>query len=104
MIDIRWWAELTIDGVHVYSKIIDWSPGDTERQDILLGAELLHGFRPLAEVFYPKDWIEIESKEPYDIEWPQFYYSAPPAVLRSGFIGRSFCTATSHFFSRFITE
>ncbi|VDM31294.1 unnamed protein product [Hydatigera taeniaeformis] len=85
--DLRWWVQLTIDGMHVHSKAIDWAPGDTKRQDILLGAELVHGFRPFAEIFYPKDWMAAASKEPQDPEWPQFNYSAPPPILRSGFVG-----------------
>uniref|UniRef100_A0A158R7Q9 Cadherin domain-containing protein n=1 Tax=Taenia asiatica TaxID=60517 RepID=A0A158R7Q9_TAEAS len=85
--DLGWWVELTIDGVHVHSKVIDWAPGDTKRQDILLGAELVHGFRPFAEIFYPKDWLATVSKESQDPEWPQFNYSAPPPILRSGFVG-----------------
>ncbi|CDS40649.1 fat cadherin tumor suppressor [Echinococcus multilocularis] len=85
--DLRWWVQLTIDGIHVHSKVIDWAPGDTKRQDILLGAELVHGFRPFAEVFYPKEWEATLSKETQDSEWPQFNYSAPPPILRSGFVG-----------------
>lgn len=79
---------MTIDGVQTYSKLIDWSPGDTERQDVLLGAELVHGFRPLAEAFFPENWVAKDQIRPVDIDWPQFNYSVLPTVLRSGFVGK----------------
>uniref|UniRef100_A0A5K3EQH2 Cadherin domain-containing protein n=1 Tax=Mesocestoides corti TaxID=53468 RepID=A0A5K3EQH2_MESCO len=85
--DLQWWAELTIDGIHTYLENVDWAPGDTESQDVLFGAELVHGFRPLPEVFFPKDWVATTPDEPLDAAWPNFNYSAPPAVLRSGFVG-----------------
>lgn len=96
LVELRWWVQLTIDGVHVHSNVIDWAPGDTKRQDILLGAELVHGFRPFAEVFYPKGWMTTAFKEPQDPEWPHFNYSAPPPILRSGFVGESFISVEIH--------
>lgn len=61
---------------------------------MLIGAELVHGFRPLAEVFYPKDWVATNQNQHKDHDWPHFNYSAPPAVLRSGFVGRVFAAST----------
>ncbi|VUZ45958.1 unnamed protein product, partial [Hymenolepis diminuta] len=58
-----------------------------ERQDVLLGAELVHGFRPLAEAFFPENWVAKDQSRPVDIDWPQFNYSVLPTVLRSGFVG-----------------
>ncbi|VDN99359.1 unnamed protein product [Rodentolepis nana] len=85
--DLRWWVELAIDGAQTHSKLINWLPGDTERQDVLFGAELVHGFRPLAEVFYPDNWMKNDQSGPVDADWPQFDFAAPPAVLRFGFVG-----------------
>lgn len=79
---------MTIDGSQTYTKLIDWSPGDAQRQDVLLGAELVHGFRPLAELYYPENWVAKDQDQLLDADWPQFNFSAPPAVLRSGFVGK----------------
>lgn len=61
---------------------IDWAPGDTELQELLLGADVISGFRPPAD---SKSAIPVEPSDP---SWPSFRKSEELGVLRSGFIGK----------------
>ncbi len=100
--DLQWWAEITVDGLHTTSRSIDWTPGDPVLQDVLLGADLVHGFRPLSEAHLPDEWLDAQRQRrpasTADSEdeqlWPAFNYEGPPPLIRHGLVGTFF---SDHF-------
>ncbi|KAH8870918.1 Sushi, nidogen and EGF-like domain-containing protein 1 [Schistosoma japonicum] len=78
----NWWAELTVNGINPQSTLIDWSPGDSYQQGILVGADLVHGFRPLSE---PYKLTNIQTAPESNL-----YFNSSqttPVVFRSGIVG-----------------
>nr|VZI52403.1 unnamed protein product [Spirometra erinaceieuropaei] len=81
--------------VHAYNSLC--------AQKVLLGADLVHGFRPLADFLYPEDWLATQHPEQQPDRtsvsspiWPQFNYSGPPPVFRSGLVGESSGCVCAH--------
>lgn len=81
----NWWVELTVDGIHPRSASIDWDPGDPVQQGVLVGADLVSDFRPLAK---PVDLASVLTTEPISA-FPQLNatVNGNPLVIRSGFVG-----------------
>ncbi|CAH8521239.1 unnamed protein product [Schistosoma turkestanicum] len=80
--DSNWWTELTVNGINPQSASINWSPGDSHQQGILVGADLIHGFRPLSE---PYKLTSINTApESYSFSNSS---KVSPIVFRSGIVG-----------------
>ncbi|CAH8589461.1 unnamed protein product [Schistosoma rodhaini] len=77
-----WWAELTVNGINPQSASINWSPGDSYQQGILVGADLVHGFRPLSEPYK----LTTINTAPESNSFPNST-NATPIIFRSGFVG-----------------
>ncbi|VDQ01511.1 unnamed protein product [Trichobilharzia regenti] len=80
-----WLAELTVDGINPKSALIEWSPGDSYQQGILVGADLVYGFRPLSEAYKLTD----VNTTPESSSSSSLLNSsqATPIVFRSGIVG-----------------
>ncbi|XP_018651928.1 putative cadherin [Schistosoma mansoni] len=77
-----WWAELTVNGINPQSASINWIPGDSYQQGILVGADLVHGFRPLSEPYK----LTTINTAPESNSFPNST-NATPIIFRSGFVG-----------------
>lgn len=78
-----WWVELTVNGINPQSASINWSPGDSYQQGILVGADLVHGFRPLSEPYK----LTTISTAPKSNSFPNSTNSSP-IIFRSGIVGK----------------
>ncbi|CAH8550608.1 unnamed protein product [Schistosoma mattheei] len=77
-----WWVELTVNGINPQSASINWSPGDSYQQGILVGADLVHGFRPLSEP-YKLTTINTAPKSNSFLNST----NSSPIIFRSGIVG-----------------
>ncbi|CAI2730250.1 unnamed protein product [Schistosoma spindalis] len=77
-----WWVELTVNGINPQSASINWSPGDSYQQGILVGADLVHGFRPLSEPYK----LTTINTAPESNLFPNSTKSSP-IIFRSGIVG-----------------
>ncbi|CAH8556143.1 unnamed protein product [Heterobilharzia americana] len=78
----NWWTELTVDGINPQSTLIKWSPGDSHQQGILVGADLVYGFRPLSE---PYKLIGVNAAPESNLVSNSSH--TKPIVFRSGIVG-----------------
>ncbi|CAH8544066.1 unnamed protein product, partial [Dicrocoelium dendriticum] len=82
----RWWVELTVDGIQPRSAFIHWELSDPRMVGILLGADPVRGFGPLAPRL-PLTAAPILTSTPQLGRRAVNYTTDELVVLRSGIVG-----------------